>query len=108
MPLVSVVIPAFNAEAYLARTVASAQNQTLADIEILIFDDASTDGTLAVGRRLARPILYGITLYFFVSAPAERRASQDYLARVFGRRPTLLQRYRHFLTFCLVHPLFPE
>ncbi len=53
MPLVSVVIPAFNAEAYLARTVASAQNQTLADIEILIVDDASSDGTLALARRLA-------------------------------------------------------
>lgn len=56
--------------------------------------------SLTVGRRLARPILYGITLYFFVSAPAERRASRDYLARVLGRPPTPLQRYRHFLTFC--------
>lgn len=56
--------------------------------------------SLTVGRRLARPILYGITLYFFVSAPAERRASQDYLARVLGRRPTLFQRYWHFFTFC--------
>lgn len=56
--------------------------------------------SLTFGRRLARPILYGITLYFFLSAPAERWASQDYLARVLGQRPTLLQRYRHFLTFC--------
>jgi succinoglycan biosynthesis protein ExoO/succinoglycan biosynthesis protein ExoU len=52
-PLVSVVIPAFNAEATLAATVASAQRQTLADIEILVVDDASTDGTLALARRLA-------------------------------------------------------
>ena len=56
--------------------------------------------SLTVGRRLARPILYGIALYFFVSAPAERWASQDYLARVLGRRPTLVQRYRHFFIFC--------
>jgi glycosyltransferase involved in cell wall biosynthesis len=53
MPLVSVVIPAFNAEATLAATVASAQRQSLEDIEILIVDDASTDGTLALARRLA-------------------------------------------------------
>ena len=53
MPHVSVVIPAFNAEATLARTVASARNQSLADIEILIVDDASSDGTLALARRLA-------------------------------------------------------
>ena len=53
MPHVSVVIPAFNAEATLARSVASARNQSLADIEILIVDDASSDGTLALARRLA-------------------------------------------------------
>jgi glycosyltransferase involved in cell wall biosynthesis len=53
MPLVSVVIPAFNAEASLAETVASAQRQSLADIEILIVDDASRDGTLKLARRLA-------------------------------------------------------
>lgn len=56
--------------------------------------------SLTVGRRLARPILYGIALYFFVSAPAERWASQDYLARVLRRRPTLFQRYKHFFIFC--------
>lgn len=53
MPVVSVVIPAFNAEDSLAATVASAQGQSLADIEILIVDDASHDGTLALARRLA-------------------------------------------------------
>lgn len=53
MPQASIVIPAYNAEASLAATVASAQRQTLADIEILIVDDASSDDTLAVARRLA-------------------------------------------------------
>jgi len=53
MPLVSVVIPAFNAEAFLARSVGSAQAQTLRDIEILIVDDGSTDGTLDLARQLA-------------------------------------------------------
>lgn len=51
MPLVSVVIPAFNAEAHLAQAVASVQGQSLKDIEILIVDDASTDGTLALSRQ---------------------------------------------------------
>jgi glycosyltransferase involved in cell wall biosynthesis len=52
MPLVSVIVPAYNAEATLAETVASAQHQSLADIEILVVDDASTDGTLALAYRL--------------------------------------------------------
>lgn len=52
-PRVSVVIPAFNAAATLAGTVASARGQTLSEIEILVVDDASTDGTLALARRLA-------------------------------------------------------
>ncbi|HMA13944.1 MAG: glycosyltransferase family 2 protein, partial [Bacteroidota bacterium] len=53
MPQASIVIPAYNAEATLAAAVASAQSQTLADIEILIVDDASGDGTAALARRLA-------------------------------------------------------
>ncbi|WP_420348110.1 glycosyltransferase family 2 protein [Pelagibius sp.] len=52
-PRVSVIIPAYNAAAYLERTVASVQGQSLADSEILIIDDCSTDRTLAVARSLA-------------------------------------------------------
>lgn len=54
---------------------------------------------LRVGRRMARPILYGIALYFFLSAPNERRHSAAYLRRIFGRRPGAVQVYRHFFTF---------
>ncbi len=57
---------------------------------------------LAVGRRLARPILYGIALYFFITAPLERRASADYLSRISGQRTGLSQIYRHFFTFSTV------
>ena len=57
---------------------------------------------LAVGRRLARPILYGIALYFFLTAPLERSASADYLSRIPGQRTGLLQIYRHFFTFSTV------
>jgi succinoglycan biosynthesis protein ExoO/succinoglycan biosynthesis protein ExoU len=53
MPHVSIVIPAYNAAGSLAATVASAQAQSLQDIEILIVDDASGDATLDLARRLA-------------------------------------------------------
>ncbi len=54
---------------------------------------------LAVGRRLARPILYGIALYFCLTALAERRASADYLRRVTGTPAGPLQIYRHIFTY---------
>lgn len=44
-PKASFVIPAFNAEAYLAQCVLSCRGQSIKDIEILIVDDGSTDGT---------------------------------------------------------------
>lgn len=50
-PLVSVIIPVYNAEGYLAQTIASAKAQTLANIEIVIIDDGSTDGSLALAKK---------------------------------------------------------
>ncbi len=50
-PLVSILIPAHNAEKWIADTIDSAINQTWARKEIIIVDDGSTDGTLAVARR---------------------------------------------------------
>lgn len=45
MPLVSVVLPARNAAATIARAVASVQSQTLRDWELLAIDDGSKDAT---------------------------------------------------------------
>ena len=52
-PLVTVVIPAYKAEAYLERTVRSARAQTVQATEILIIDDGSPDGTAALADALA-------------------------------------------------------
>jgi len=52
-PRVSVVIPAYNAEATLAETLASVQAQSDTDWEAIVVDDRSTDGTAALLARAA-------------------------------------------------------
>ncbi len=46
----SVVIPAYNAERFIASTLASINRQTLPPTEIVVVDDASSDQTAAVAR----------------------------------------------------------
>ncbi len=52
--LISVVVPVYNAEKFLEKTVASIQAQTDRDFEILLVDDGSGDGSLALCRRLEK------------------------------------------------------
>lgn len=47
-PLVSVIVPAFNAEATLAAALRSALTQSYANIEIILVDDGSTDRTAEI------------------------------------------------------------
>lgn len=54
---------------------------------------------LHLGRPTARAILYPICLYFMGFAPAPRRASRAYLARVLGRPATWGEQFRHIHTF---------
>lgn len=54
-PLVSVVIPLFNSEAYIGQTVASVLAQTYQSFELIIVDDGSTDSGPAICRNLSDP-----------------------------------------------------
>ena len=51
--LVSVVIPAYNAQATLDETLSSVRAQTHQTLEIIVVDDGSTDGTHALAERHA-------------------------------------------------------
>lgn len=49
-PLVSILIPCYNAESWLAQTIESALAQTWPNKEIIVVDDGSTDGSLSIAR----------------------------------------------------------
>lgn len=44
-PLISVIIPCYNSEAFLRESIASALNQTYGNVEVIVIDDGSTDSS---------------------------------------------------------------
>jgi len=55
-PAISVVIPAYNAEAFVARAIESVLAQTLPVAEIVVVDDGSRDATADIAERLGGSI----------------------------------------------------
>lgn len=51
MPLVSVILPVYNAGPYLGEAIESILNQTFGDFELFVIDDCSADDSLVVARR---------------------------------------------------------
>jgi CDP-glycerol glycerophosphotransferase len=53
VPQVSVIVPIYNVEAYLEDCLRSVTAQTFRDLEVVLVDDGSTDGSAAIAERFA-------------------------------------------------------
>jgi glycosyltransferase involved in cell wall biosynthesis len=73
-PLVSILIPAYNAQEWIGETIKSALAQTWPRKEIIIVDDGSTDRTLEIARRFAAESVSILTQTNQGAATARNRA----------------------------------
>ncbi|ULO02441.1 glycosyltransferase, family 2 [Campylobacter sp. RM5004] len=53
MPLISIILPTYNVEKYIARALESCINQTLKDIEIIVVDDKGQDRSIDIAYEYA-------------------------------------------------------
>jgi glycosyltransferase involved in cell wall biosynthesis len=73
-PFVSILIPAFNAQEWIADTIRSAVGQTWPRKEVIIVDDGSTDQTFSVARQFASKEVKVVTQPNEGAAAARNRA----------------------------------
>jgi Glycosyl transferase family 2 len=73
-PLVSILIPAFNSQEWIADTIRSAVAQTWETKEIVVVDDGSTDKTLAIARQWESDLVRVVTQQNQGAAAARNKA----------------------------------
>ena len=57
-PTVSVVIPVYNGDRYLAEAITSVLDQTYKNFELIVVDDGSTDGSAEIAKSYKQAVLY--------------------------------------------------
>lgn len=113
MPRVSVLMPVRNGERFLLDAVGSILQQTFTDLELVIVDDASTDGTSAILQDLADPRVRVLHLESAMGPSAARNAAFDHsrgdlvalLDSDDRSAPCRLERQVEFLTSHTAHVL---
>ena len=73
-PLVSILIPAYNAERWIGATIESVVAQTWHHKEIIVVDDGSSDGTLTVARQFESKGVHVVTQANQGAAAARNKA----------------------------------
>lgn len=59
-PLISVIFPAYNAQAFVAEAVKSILTQTFTDFELIILHDGSSDNTMHVIQQFTNSCIFPI------------------------------------------------
>lgn len=55
-PQISIVVPVYNGEKYIAKCIESLLCQTLRDIEVIVVNDGSKDNTINIVNQFAKEI----------------------------------------------------
>ena len=76
-PLVSIIIPCYNAEQWIAECIQSALDQTWPNKEVIVIDDGSTDASLAIAQRFASDLVKVITQVNSGAAAARNRGLRE-------------------------------
>ena len=53
MPKISVIVPVYNTEKYIGRCIESILNQSYKELEVIIINDGSSDGSAEIIRKYA-------------------------------------------------------
>ena len=70
-PRMSVVMPVYNVEAYIAEAIQSVLDQSLFDFELIIVDDGGSDNSIAIARSFLRA-RHEVDAAILTTAAAER------------------------------------
>ena len=109
--MVSVIMPAYNVEAYIEESILTIVEQDYRNLELVVVNDGSTDGTLRAVRQLAER--YPDTIRYFTirnSGPAKARdagigqAKGDIIAYQDSDDVSLPRRISREVKYLLEHP----
>ena len=111
-PLVSVVMPVYNAEPYLCDAIESIVNQTYGNIEFIIVDDASTDNSWKIIQRYKKQYTKKIKILrnknnLGVSMTVKKainKAEGDFIARMDADDISYPNRIEKQLRYLIAHP----
>jgi glycosyltransferase involved in cell wall biosynthesis len=108
-PKITVILPVYNCELYVQTAVQSILNQTFIDFELLIIDDASTDATVSILKKMddsriqliEKPVNSGYTNSLNYGL---KLAKGEYIARMDGDDISYPERFAKQIAYLETHP----